>query len=209
MELLTIKELREKNKTIHYHNGSPIPYNDKGFFGAGNQKELSFIFNKHKIKTVLELGSFLGKSTEFFAKRAEKVYCVDTWKGSPEWFEPHRTEMHPLLDKLYPQFLTNMIVSGVEDKTIPIRLTTDEFFEKAAPVLKDIDLVYIDADHATEAVYKDILNSLNYFPNAIICGDDWRWESVRKAIGSITCEFLWLKLIAGNNFWILEKGENQ
>ena len=44
------------------------------------------------------------------------------------------------------------------------------------------DLIYVDADHATKAVTKDILWARRLFPHAQIVGDDWLWDSVRAGV---------------------------
>ena len=65
------------------------------------------------------------------------------------------------------------------------------------------DLIYIDAEHTTEAVYKDLCA---WYPlvesRGILCGDDWEWPTVRKAV-EIFAKERNKKIYAKVNFWRL------
>ncbi len=65
------------------------------------------------------------------------------------------------------------------------------------------DLIYIDASHETEAVYQDLTL---WFPHVegrgILCGDDWNWPSVRKAVEQFATEHH-LTIESSDNFWRL------
>jgi hypothetical protein len=50
------------------------------------------------------------------------------------------------------------------------------------------DLVYIDADHRYESVVKDLSTALDLFPRAIIVGDDFNWDEVRRAVETVTSQ---------------------
>jgi predicted O-methyltransferase YrrM len=55
----------------------------------------------------------------------------------------------------------------------------------AAVLVEDgsLDLVFIDAGHTTEAVREDIqLWRPKLRPGGLLCGDDYHWPSVRKAV---------------------------
>ena len=47
------------------------------------------------------------------------------------------------------------------------------------------DAIYIDADHSFEGVVADLTLALDLFPSAIIVGDDWDWEGVRKGVEAV------------------------
>jgi hypothetical protein len=76
--------------------------------------------------------------------------------------------------------LSNIKIAGLAHKVIPIKMSTHE----AAKVFdRKIDFLYVDADHSYEAVHDDIIN---WYPklskNGVICGHDWNWPSVKKAV---------------------------
>ncbi len=50
----------------------PIP----GWFAMENRSELQRLIEKHGVKTVIEVGSFLGLSAVWFAQRVEHVFCL-------------------------------------------------------------------------------------------------------------------------------------
>ncbi len=192
-----------------YLTNLPAPYSDvallpekwHGWFV--NQKQLDNLFKRFKPKTVIELGSFLGLSTDFIAKRLPndgKLYAVDHWLGSVE--HQGRPDVAHLLPTLYEQFLSNMIHKQNTSKVVPVKMTTTE----AASFLEDIkaDLIYIDAAHDEASVYSDLTL---YYPllkeNGIICGDDWGWPTVQKAVVRFAREHR-IKIHSDHNFWTFE-----
>jgi predicted O-methyltransferase YrrM len=153
-----------------------LPFDPQGWYG--NRKPMEKLIDKHDVKVVIEVGSWLGASTRHIATclpKDGKVYAVDHWLGSAE--HQHRET----LSKLYEQFLSNVIHKKLTNKIIPIRMASVE----AEKFLSDVkpDLIYIDASHETEAVYQDLTV---WFPHVkghgILCGDDWAWPSVQKAV---------------------------
>ena len=127
---------------------------------------------KYNIKTVIEIGSFLGYSSAWFARRVEKVYCIDTWKESGIF--PNNNNLVAILPKLgvptdfYDVWRRNMKAEGVFDKIVPLR-GPSLLMASSAPV---VDLVYIDGDHSKTGAFADISH---YLPKArkVICGDDY------------------------------------
>ncbi|NGX39783.1 MAG: hypothetical protein KR126chlam1_01116 [Chlamydiae bacterium] len=157
-----------------------IPVDLHGWFGINNQNHLSSFFRRKDIKSVIELGSWTGLSTVFFARKVGPdgvVFAVDTWLGS-EAEEVHQRD--PRLNHLYQLFLSNVKQKSLQDVIVPIRMRTSE----AAKALSiTADLIYVDADHRTEGVRNDIID---WYPHlnegGIMCGDDWDWPSVRKGV---------------------------
>jgi predicted O-methyltransferase YrrM len=105
----------------------------------------------------LEVGSWMGLSSIVFATgliaalnfRAT-VYCVDTWRGSPE----HQDLPDARDGLLFDRFLRNVSGAGVEAFIRPVRAESVEAARAwAGPPL---DLVFIDGDHSAEACYQDI-----------------------------------------------------
>jgi predicted O-methyltransferase YrrM len=179
-----------------YQSIAVLPFDGQGWFGNGNQLE-NVIANRD-IQTVIEVGSWLGCSTRFFAERFSKVYAIDTWRGSPAE-DVHMQD--PRLPFLYQQFLSNIIHSNMTDVIIPCRM---ESLEAARALNVTADLIYIDACHETVPVCNDILA---WYPHlnegGIMCGDDWLWPSVRK--GVITAaQLLNRSIYSEDNFWCFE-----
>jgi predicted O-methyltransferase YrrM len=144
---------------------------------------------------VLEVGSWVGDSAEWFAHGASRVYCVDTWAG------PCKNE-EEYLSNLYRQFLSNMIHAGVADKVTPIRMAS---LEAAMSLDVEADLIYIDGDHSSQAVYYDILAwDKHLTTDGILCGDDWAWNTVQFGVHQ-AAEELGLKVrssATGRTWWL-------
>lgn len=153
-----------------------------------------------KPKIIIEVGTWKGRSAIFMAKLLKEhhidceIICVDTWLGSLEnlnartGIEKHQFWWNDLKHKngypqLYYQFLKNVISNECQHLITPIAntsaITSRWLYDKKIKA----DLIYIDASHD----YQDVLDDLtNYFPllsdKGFICGDDWGWESVKKAL---------------------------
>lgn len=140
---------------------------------------------KQNCKVVVEIGSFLGKSTIGIAKMLPDdgvVIAVDPF----EYVDPNpvrnsrcienykRRQKKGTVPDLYAQFLSNCARSGVGKKIIPIKMTS----ETASRVLKvSPDLIYFDGDHSYQGTYRALKD---WFPkcreDTVICGDDWHYR---------------------------------
>ena len=91
-----------------------------GWFPDPNAKFLEEYIEKNKVKTVIEIGSFVGLSTRFFAERCEHVYAIDPFA---HWDEQSTDEMATSFgNDFYQQFLYNMAHDGVLKKITPRRM---------------------------------------------------------------------------------------
>lgn len=182
-----------------YRSINDLPFDEHGWFSNANQ--LKAIIKEKSPRVVIEVGSWLGLSTRFIASQLPRggiVYAIDTWKGSPNE-SVHMAD--PRLPYLYQLFLSNVKHAKLTRKIIPIRM---ESLEAATALNVKADLIYIDASHNTSSVIQDIMN---WYPhlneNGILCGDDWLWRSVKKAV--IHCApLLNKKENVNHNFWWYE-----
>jgi len=154
---------------------------------------------------VLELGSWLGTSAKAMADMMSCgiVVCVDTWCGSPE----HRDDpkIAPLLPQLYEQFIVNCW--EYRRRIIPVRATTLTGMALLWESGIAPEVVYIDADHSTEAVVHDVETAVGLWPNAQIVADDWNWDTVRGAADQLASTYGWSIRHCGNVWWI--EGETE
>ena len=156
---------------------------------------------------IVELGSFVGQSALALAKgfgpAGGKVFCIDTWKGTPG---DETAELAKNAD-IFEVFKRN--VGDQLCKTIfPITGTTLESAQKCAN--EELDMVFIDADHSYEAVLADIKAWLSKVKaGGIICGHDYgtiAYTGVTRAVaevfqGAITQmgDCLWVTHIISHN----------
>jgi SAM-dependent methyltransferase len=170
-----------------------------GWFPEETQEALDRIIKEHNIKSVLEVGCFLGKSTSFIAKRVETVTVVDPFV---KWEDKERPngdiEKYGGKD-FYVAFVNNMINARVLDKITIVRANSIEALPILHDAVRDIaDLIYIDALHDYRSVHRDIKNYLSLKPK-IICGDDYddNWPGVKKAVDEIFGD----KIKVEGRFW--------
>ncbi len=149
----------------------PLPFDEAGMYI--NAIPMEKLLKERNVRTVVELGCWLGKSTRHIASILPEdgtVYAVDHWLGSAE----HQGA--PEIPRLYEQFLSNVIHAKLTSKIIPKKMTTLEAAEEFKASGLQIDLVYVDASHDEASVYSDLAA---YFPlvqgHGILCGDDWGW----------------------------------
>lgn len=173
----------EHFSTDIYDQIQVLPYKMHGWhLHEGIVKE---IFAEKEIHTVIEVGCWLGKWTTQIAKMLPEggyIYAVDHWKGSVEHYNAGSVEAS-FLPKLFEQFLSNVIHSGVQDKVVPVRMNSlaaaKEFRNKGIKA----DLIYIDASHD----YRSVMADLNaWYPllaeGGIFSGDDWNLGDVPRAV---------------------------
>jgi len=188
-----------------YNTAEILPFADHGFYSNGSQIEALIV--RHRVKTIIEVGSWLGTSTRHMATCLPEggiVYAVDHWKGSIE-HQPGQSCWIPEVEHLYEYFLSNAIQAGLAHKIIPMRMDS---LDAAKQLHVKADLIYIDASHEMQPAYDDLVA---WYPhlrkNGILCGDDWTRESVQQAVKKFAKKND-LRIKASENFWRLKKHRN-
>ena len=132
---------------------------------------------------ILEIGSFLGRSTHYLAtslmnagKEDVKIYALDTFAGSSE----HAALKLP--KDFYPMFRENLKFFIGREMVVPIQSRSDN--KETIDKFEDgfFDYIMVDGAHEYEAVKKDIINwwpKLN--PDGVMLGDDYMLEAVATA----------------------------
>lgn len=184
-----------------YNQVEILPFHSHGFYS--NAQPLETLIRIYNVKTIIEVGCWLGTSTRHMASllpASGKVYAVDHWKGSEE-HQPGHTYWLPILPLLYEQFLSNVIHAGLTDKIVPVRMDSLQAAKELSSIVPD--LIYIDAGHDYESVYAD-LNA--WYPlvqgHGILCGDDWGMPGVQSAVKQFAGE-RGLRIDASGFFWRL------
>ena len=131
-----------------------LPFNDHSFYL--NASQMQNLLQERQPKVVIELGSWLGSSARHIAQLLPEegiVYAVDHWLGS---VEHHTPKFLDYLPSLYDQFLSNVIHAGLTHKIVPIRMHTLEAVKMFCDEGIQPDLIYVDASHDEDSVYKDL-----------------------------------------------------
>ncbi len=176
----------------------------KGKFAKEGLRDFTYLCKEKAhipLRTIVELGSYVGDSTEIFALLFEEVTSIDPWENGyddndgasfnhPMWFVEEQ------FDRMREQF-TN--IRKIKKKALD---AVEEFADES------IDMVYIDAKHTYEAVKEDITA---WYPKVkiggIISGHDFQdsHPGVKQAI----LEILGLpELLGKDTSWGFVKGES-
>jgi predicted O-methyltransferase YrrM len=127
---------------------------------------------------VIEIGSFLGESTEIFleTKRVRRIYCIDPYRGG---YDDSDVASHVAMDDVKAAFYERMKPYG--EAVVPMHLSS----ERAAQFFKagSADMVYVDGCHLYEAVKRDIaLYRPKVKAGGMIAGHDFDQEQVARAV---------------------------
>lgn len=146
-----------------------------GWMGESELLWLAEQAQTHKI--IVEIGSFLGRSTRALADNTSGlVFAVDDWHGPRdshvEIWPSHR-------ECLFDLFVENM--DGLQGRLNVVR--KDHGSIESADIPCSPDMVFIDGDHQQESVERDIAYWLARMPpGSLICGHDYDFTGVRAAV---------------------------
>ena len=149
----------------------------QGWFHGGN------VFEKYcggHIKIVLELGTWLGLSADWFARKCPHAHiiCIDHWIGDAD-IARTRIPLPPLPEQWYANMWP------WRHRMTAITADMADGVNQAAAHGIEPDIVYIDGAHDFASVQRDLSAVLDHFPNARILGDDWTFPTVREAVGDV------------------------
>lgn len=179
------------------------PFDPHGYYI--NEKQLNKVIYEKKPKIMIELGTWLGMSTRSIASQIPDgciFYTVDHFLGSNE--AAHQIQNADKIPLLYEKFLSNVIHAGLCHKIRPLRMTTLDAAEYFKKNQIKADIIYVDASHDFDSVYKDLVTYLPLLNDeGILCGDDWGWGDdlpVQRAVIKFANENNFYVDI-GDNFW--------
>ena len=184
-----IKKLKRQN--VKYLEKKKIT-ND--YFSSHSYNFYSII-KSFKIKNILEIGSFEGNSSMFFARNLTnaKIFCVDNWIGTEEYNNINFESIESHFDQNVKEF----------KNIIKLKYTSDEFFKKNNI---HFDLIYIDGYHKAHQVTKDFKNAWSTLSkNGVLIFDDYIWNfydniednpcyAINRLLKQITSKFKILKV---------------
>ena len=135
----------------------------------------SLEWNPNEKKTIIEIGSFEGRSTVWSCKNLllhldSKIFCIDTFQGSVEHSENLKVN-------LLTRFKNNIKVAGVSDK---VRICQGESWHELSKLIADninADMVYVDGSHQAPDVLEDACLALRILKTSgIVIFDDYHWS---------------------------------
>ena len=179
---------------------------EKGF--RNYLEYIKSVFNREDIK-ILEIGSFLGDSSELFKIYFPNSYlfCVDPWLNGYDEEDDITSENFPLeAAEIYFDIRMKKYKN-----VFKIKMCSDDFFNffsiyniMTSSEYKVFDVIYIDGNHRYEQVKKDISNSIRLIKGGgILSGHDYnlhlnRLRGVVKAVN----EFFIPDMVFDDTTWI-------
>jgi len=152
-------------------------YIDKGIDGWMSEEELQWLFEQaQEMKTILEIGSFKGRSTDALLSSKAKVTAVDNWVLHWDINNPQHGET------VYKEFLENT----KESKNLEVLMMTSNEAIKNFPEDESIDMVFMDFT----TTYPEYLEAIKkWLPKTkkLICGHEYseKFPDVIKAVDEI------------------------
>lgn len=161
-----------------------------GSWRTPNSKENNlyglFNFIKHhdlKDKKMVEIGCYLGISTELFAMFSKEITTVDLW-GIDETYDggENPKEYWPIIEKQARDRLSKYSnVTIIKDKSS----NASKNFEN-----ESLDLVYLDGNHSYFGLMDDIENWYNKINiGGVLSGHDYNQVEVKKVVDEIVTKF--------------------
>ena len=201
-----------------YNNLQLLPLDLTGWNG---QSDVFFhLINSVKPNTIIEVGTWKGLSAINMGKTVQRlglntqIHCVDTWLGANEFWTrlSHSAERNLLLRHGYPQvyyqFLSNVVHMGLQDIILPFPNTSENGFRYFQYHNVTADMIYIDASHEEDDVYRDVKNYFEILnKNGVIFGDDYTndWPGVVNSVNRFAEENGLTVTVLENNFWVINK----
>jgi predicted O-methyltransferase YrrM len=140
-----------------------------------------------RVKTVVELGSWKGRSTVALSAAQGIVLAVDRWDGFLDG---------KLVDReVWSKFRSNTAgLSNIEVYREDLgRVKPGAILKKIGPV----DMVFVDADHSEEGVRRDIRTAYELLQGrGLLCGHDFHF--VRGAVEELVAGY---RVVAGGDIW--------
>ncbi len=157
--------------------------------GWMSYEEEEFLYKLGKLYNggvIAEIGSFKGRSTKALltGNKDGIVYAIDNWEGS--------IDPNDLTGQIYKeQNVFSEFTENLKDFSNLKIMKSDGVLASKTFADESLDVVFIDAEHTEDAVYKDIMSWLpKVKKGGVICGHDYKpdvWmtviEGVKKAIG--------------------------
>ena len=157
---------------------------EHGWLSEENKRNLAGILQEIDEPLVVEIGTWLGMTTKYLLdlRKDLRIITIDMFEGSKEHLE--NPEWKAILDAgLMEQAQRNLW--GYRKRCCIIKNWSGLGLQYLSSKQIKPNLIYIDGSHEYNYVYTDIVLSLIFFKDAIVCGDDVNWPGVKRALVDI------------------------
>ena len=155
--------------------------------GWMTERELQYLCEMAYGNDVLEVGTFLGRSTINMLRYAKKLVSIDHFKGNPKDVAMDVVqEIERGGSTLWQQFLHRLAEYDIKDTEF-ILMKMDSAKASMFLGVSAFDFVFIDGGHEYDDVRKDIANFKGYVATGgVLAGHDYytngNFPGVRKAV---------------------------
>lgn len=155
-------------------------------------------------RRIIEVGSWKGRSTRALAEGGASVIAVDTWGGTPAapatQAEYYDEVIKHGADYIFGQFQENVAGLNVEPWRMPSHVAATALMISYGPAF---DMVFIDGDHAYDAVCDDIFAYRQLLrPGGLLCGHDY--HSGCSGVIAAVDQLLPDRIIGPESIWSVE-----
>jgi predicted O-methyltransferase YrrM len=160
-----------------------------GWFTEVNAAAHFLILAEIRPRVIVEIGSYLGRSTVFYAKALEALGL----DGTVTAIDPHTGDRQHLenlgISQLasFDLFESHLAASGVSERVRPIVTTSHQ---AAGDWSGPIDFLFIDGWHSYDAVIEDGRDWIPHLDDrgVVVFDDATRYPDVRRAIDDLVAE---------------------
>ena len=179
---------------------------DHGWLTEGTERML----RRHlrpEMKVIVELGVWLGKSTQFFIDQCPEatVYAVDLWDIAhlTQWAKGKHPHLLPAARKPLKTFMVNLWEH--RKRIVPVQMDSLTAVHRLKAAGVKPDLIYLDTSHLYPETLHEIQVIKEAFPEVPLVGDDWLWcdRNREQAVKRSADEY-----VAANPNWDIEVDEN-
>lgn len=152
-------------------------------YGWMTPEQLVWLRDKTKeFPKVVEVGSYMGKSTLALAECSEYVIAVDDWYGPRDIYVAPEERQRSFKD-----FCINMRDYIESGRVIPLKEDCRKLTVEQLPKRPPFDMAFIDSDHSYECCAADIAF---WHPlirsGGLLCGHDYfEFAGVKKAVDEV------------------------
>tara|TARA_B100000989_G_scaffold298194_1_gene286499 strand:+ start:3562 stop:4137 length:576 start_codon:yes stop_codon:yes gene_type:complete len=169
----------------------------------------NFVFKLIKKNSVCcEIGVWKGDFSELILKKNDptKLYLIDPWKdfGDDYFDKDHNKYRQQNQDLRYDQVKERLKKNILSNQVEILKMTSKEALSKLSNI--KFDFVYVDGNHQYNFVKYDIENYFKLLnKSGYLVGDDYRLDSVQKAVHDFTQTNDYKNFFVKNDQFILQK----
>lgn len=173
---------------LNFESSKMFSTNEHGWLSKDTKLNLEYGITKYKPTNILELGSWMGKSTCYMRKLIDaNFYCFDKFQNV--CLSPYLIKSYNPINKFYftcqrlETFSKNIMnIKNRDNNVYAIRKDAYKSLEFMHKYGINVDMIFIDFIKSQYKLYTFLCDCIRYFPNTIIVGDDYVFDTVKQGV---------------------------